>query len=241
MELLTTEAVELAKALAALVRGDKLDLVLCPSFPALPGVAEVLRRSRIMLGAQDLFWADRGAFTGEVAARDLRSFGCRYVIIGHSERRRELGETDEMINRKVLAALSHGLSPIVCLGESREQRQANLQHHVVTQQLQAALRNVPPPRHGMKVIVAYEPIWAIGTGIAAQPEDAHDLAAVIHQTLVDVYGEGVANAAASILYGGSVSAENVTAFVDRDHIQGVLVGGASLSATSFSTLIKKLS
>ncbi len=241
MELLTLEAVELAKALVVGRRPAAVETVVCPSFPALPAVAKVLERSSIALGAQDLFWAESGAYTGEVSARDLRSLACRYVIVGHSERRRELGETDAMVNRKVLAALGLGLSPIVCVGESREERQANRQHHVVERQLQVALSNVPPPRHGTELVVAYEPIWAIGTDHPAEPADAHDMAAAIRQALTDVFGERVVNTTTRVLYGGSVRPDNVSTFVNGEHLQGVLVGGASINAITFSALIKRLS
>lgn len=240
MSLATPHAVELSRTIVRAVKNVHATVVLCPSFPALPGVAEALKGTSVHLGAQDLFWGSRGAFTGEVAAEDLRALGCRFVLVGHSERRRFLGETDEMVNKKVLAALGHGLSPVLCVGESAGDRQRHLEHHVVSQQVHLALKNVPPPRFHQALIVAYEPLWAISPGRPAEPRDAHEMAGIVHQALVDAFGERVVGASTMIIYGGSVDGGNVGEYVDRDLIQGVLVGAASTHAQSFDAILKSL-
>ena len=169
------------------------------------------------------------------------AIGCRYAIIGHSERRRECHETDHMVQQKMFAAMGHGLSPILCVGESRDERYRNRQFHVVSQQVHRALRNVPPPRHRQELVVAYEPIWAISPGGPASSSDAHEMAHVIHQALVDAYGERIVRTSTRILYGGSVDAGNVREFVDGDVVRGVLVGRDSLNASSFSAILTALS
>lgn len=241
MAFLPNEAEALTREIAAIQVSDQLDVVLCPSFTALEGVAKTLAGTRILLGAQDVFWQARGAYTGEVSAEELRAVGCSYVIIGHSERRREYNENDQMINRKVLAGLAYGLSVILCVGESSDERRQNIHHARVSRQVHEALRNVPPPRYGQELVIAYEPIWAIGSGYPAERDQVITMAGVIQQALVDVFGVQISQEATRIIYGGSVVPENVKGFVDQENIQGVLLGKASQYASSFSTILGKFS
>lgn len=240
MNLSTAQAISLAGSLARTVHDTVVSVCVCPSFPAVAGVHSRLERSSIAVGAQDVSWGRPGARTGEVSAEDLASIGCRYVIIGHSERRQHCGETDHMVQQKVFSAMGHGLTPIVCVGETADQRSSKIQYHVVSRQIHSALHNVPPPRLGQQVLIAYEPVWAISPGGPALPADAQAMAQVIHQALVDVYGEKVTNASTRILYGGSVDAGNVASFVDGEHVHGVLVGRDSLDPKKFNAIINSL-
>lgn len=235
------ESAQLAKKLkSSRAWSSNCELVLCPAFSSLSAVAAV-KSSKVQLGGQDVFWERRGAFTGEVSVDDLMELGCRYVILGHSERRRLLGETDEMVRRKVFTTMARGLTPIICVGETAEQRRRGLAHHAVTRQLQAALKNVPPPRHGQALIIAYEPVWAISPGGPATPGDARDMAGVIHQGLVDHFGQRLTERHTRVLYGGSVSAETVVDFVDGQHLHGVLVGAQSQHYVTLTALLRALS
>ena len=240
MNLTMHRSAALANAFARVVVPGSIDAAVCPDYTALSTVIERLDSSRISVGAQDVSWGRPGALTGEVSAENLVAIGCRYVIIGHSERRRECYETDRMVQQKIFVAMGHGLSPILCVGESRDERRRRGQFHVVSQQVHRALHNVPPPRHRQELVVAYEPIWAISPGGPASPADALEMAHVIHQALVDTYGERIARTATRVLYGGSVDARNVRDFADGETVQGVLVGRDSLNASSFSAILKAL-
>lgn len=221
------------------VRG-RYQPVVCPSFIALDGLKKILRGSPIQLGAQDVFWSDRGAYTGEVSSINLREAGVEYVIIGHSERRQLLGETDEMVGRKVVSALGHGLTPILCVGETAHERNEGRHEIVITKQLQAALRASPPPVGQGRMYVAYEPIWAIGTGEPASADDASAMYRVIQQVLIDRYSEAQVEQSCRVIYGGSVDAANVTQYVHASSYHGALVGTASLDPEKFSTLISNI-
>jgi triosephosphate isomerase len=216
------------------VRG--VEVVLCPPFTALAAVAEVLAGSPLGLGAQTCHHEPSGAHTGEVAAPMLVELGCRWVLLGHSERRREIGETDERINRKLQAALGHGLVPVLCVGETAEERRQGLTFTTVEGQLRAGFAGVSPvdvPR----CVLAYEPVWAIGTGVNATPAQA----AEVHGYLRGLVSELSSKEAAQgvrILYGGSVKAENADALLAEVEIDGALVGGASLNAAGFVTIVK---
>jgi len=187
------------------------------------------------LGAQNLYPEAQGAFTGEVSPPMLVDIGCRYVIIGHSERRQYFGESDAFVNRKLRAALAHGLRPIVCVGESKPQRDAGQAEPIVTAQVRAALLEVPPDQMA-NVVIAYEPIWAIGTGDTATPADAQAMHAAIRATLAELYGSEIA-ATVRIQYGGSVKPDNIDELMAQPDIDGALVGGASLQAASFLRII----
>lgn len=215
-----------------------IEIALCPPFTALGIVGEAVRGSAVALGAQDVFWEESGAFTGEVSPGMLVAAGCRYVIIGHSERRQYFGETDEMVNRKVLAALSRALRPIVCVGESLAERERGETEAVVARQVRAAFRQVAPEAAG-EMVIAYEPIWAIGTGRNATGAEANRVIGLIRQEVAKLYPEhtGVPDRL-RIQYGGSVKAENIAEFMSQPEIDGALVGGASLDPAGFATLCR---
>ncbi|MBN1667491.1 MAG: triose-phosphate isomerase [Anaerolineales bacterium] len=210
---------------------SSIDRVLCPTATALSSVAGLLANSEVGLGAQNMYWEQAGAFTGEISPSMVAEL-CQYVILGHSERRQFFAETDETVNRKVKAALSHGLTPIVCIGESLDENQAGKTTEVVARQVQQGLAGLEPAE-GVRLVIAYEPIWAIGTGLAATPEDANAIhREVVRKSLADLFGSQVAGEI-RILYGGSVKGDNAAGFFAQSDIDGALVGGASLKAAEF--------
>ena len=209
-----------------------VEVAVCPSFVSLQSVAEVVRGSRIALGAQTMHWEGAGAFTGEVSAEMLLTVGCTHVILGHSERRHS-GESDEVVNRKLIAALRSGLKPVVCVGESLEERKAGRTEDVVLSQVEVALQDA---EDSTEVCLAYEPIWAIGTGQAATADQAEQVHHSIRECLARKFGREAA--ALRILYGGSMTPENAGALFNQDNIDGGLIGGASLQADSFSAIVK---
>ena len=214
-----------------------VDKVVAPPFIALPSVARRIKGTSITLAAQNMHYEERGAYTGEVSPAMLKEVGCKYVILGHSERRTYFGETNELINKKILAAFKHGLIPIVCVGETEDQRETGQAQQVITEQVYGCFANLSQEQMG-RVIVAYEPLWAIGTGKTATPEQAQGVHAQIRQLLEDKFGDEVAQAV-RIQYGGSVKPENIAELIAQPDIDGALVGGASLKASSFSQLIAK--
>ncbi len=230
------EAVETARALAGMTTDvEGADIMIAPPFPALAPVAEALAGSRIGLGAQNLHWEKQGAYTGEVSADMLVSAGCSYVIIGHSERRHVFGETDEAVNKKTRAALAAQLTPVLCVGETESERDAGKTFSILDKQVQKGLDNVNLDA-ASPLIVAYEPVWAIGTGRTATADQAEEAHAHIRQLLAQQLGRKRADTV-RILYGGSVKPENIAELMARDDIDGALVGGASLDADTFSRLI----
>src|SRR3990172_1126885 len=233
----TAQAVALVERLRALL-GDPVEseVVVCPPFTALAVVAEALKGSWIGLGAQNMHWEDEGAYTGEIAPVMLADFGCRYVILGHSERRQYFGESDHQINLKVRAALEHRLTPILCVGETLVEREDGRTLQVVDSQLRGGLDDVPP-QAGTGIAVAYEPVWAIGTGRTATPEQAETVHAFIRTHLAERWGEYAATAV-RILYGGSVKPDNIDALMAEPEIDGALVGGASLKADAFARIVR---
>jgi triosephosphate isomerase len=233
-----SEAVELVKALnkASSELADA-EIVVIPPFIALSEVGKTLQESPIKMGAQNLFWEDKGAFTGEVSASMLRDAGCQYVVIGHSERRQYFGETDETVNKKIKAALAHGLIPIVCIGESLEEREKEETINKVESQINAGLEGMEKEQMS-KIIIAYEPIWAIGTGLTATPSQAEEVHRFIREKLTEKYGNETASCAI-ILYGGSVKPDNSYSLLKEQNINGALVGGASLEADSFIQIAKE--
>lgn len=215
---------------------DSVDCVVCPTHVALAAAHQVLQGSNIALGAQDVHWADSGAYTGEVSAPMLKEL-VEYVIIGHSERREHCGETDELINKKVLAALKHGLKTIVCVGETLAQNEAEQTQVVVSNQVIAALNGVSPEQM-QNVIIAYEPVWAIGTGRAATAAQAqHVCGNTVRATLAGVCGDEVAQSV-RILYGGSTNPKNIGEIMQQPDIDGALIGGASLKAEDYSGMVQ---
>jgi triosephosphate isomerase (TIM) len=228
-----------ARALAEDVRrecaGARPEVLVCAPVTALLAVAEVLRGGPVFLGAQNMHWEDEGAFTGEVSPRMVRDVGCTHVIVGHSERRQLFGETDENVARKAQAAFRHGLTPIVCVGETLAERDADRTMEVVERQTERALRALTPDQ-AATAVVAYEPVWAIGTGRNATPEQAQEVHAFIRRLVSRSHGEAPA-AALRILYGGSVKPDNAGALMAQADVDGALVGGASLQAASFLKIV----
>jgi len=215
--------------------GD-VEVVVCPPFTALDAVREALRGSNIELGAQNMYWEEEGAFTGEISPLMLRNLGCTYVILGHSERRTYFGETDEGVNRKVKSALANGLLPIICVGETLEQRDAGKTEEVVVRQTKAALSGVKT-NGAERIVIAYEPVWAIGTGRNASADEANRVIHLIRQSVAEVFNERIAQEV-RIQYGGSVKPQNIADFLGQPDIDGALVGGASLDAASFAAIVK---
>ena len=211
------------------------EIVVCPSFTALAAVKPVIAGTNIKLGAQNLNWETQGAFTGEISAAMLKEVGCEYVIIGHSERRQYFAETDENVNRKIKAAFAAGLTPIVCVGESLAEREAGITSIVVSRQVKIGLAGFAP-EEAKSIIVAYEPIWAIGTGRTASSEDANAMCSFIRLTLTGMYGTSVADSM-RIQYGGSVKPDNIDELMATSDIDGALVGGASLKAADFARIV----
>lgn len=212
------------------------EVVVCPPFTSLHPVSKILEGTTIKLGAQDLYWEEKGAFTGEVSPGMLREAGCNYVIIGHSERRKYFGETDETVNKKVKAAIETGLDPIMCVGETLEQREAGKTRSVVEEQVRGGLKGLTSTQ-AEKLVIAYEPIWAIGTGKTDTPPEADATIKTIRNVLASLFGDECAERI-RILYGGSVKADNIDSFMREKNIDGALVGGASLEAAGFARIIK---
>lgn len=216
--------------------GESIDVAVIPPFVYLQSVAGVLATSNVALGAQDIYFEQSGAFTGEVSASMLKDVGCSYVLCGHSERRHVLGEDDSLINQKVSAAISGGLLPILCIGELLEQREAGQTEDVVTCQLKSGLDGLSVDKV-VAVTIAYEPVWAIGTGLTATSEQAQEVHAMIRGLLVELYGEQTAEEI-RIQYGGSAKPDNAAELMSQPDVDGLLVGGASLKAEDFSAIIK---
>ena len=231
------ESVALVKAMRpALEAIGGIETVVCPPFLSLPHVAEALRGSTIGVGAQDMFWKDEGAYTGEVSPLMLKPF-CRYVILGHSERRQYFGETDETVNLKVKAALAHGLIPIVCVGENLAQNEAGQTQEVVEAQVRGALAGLTAEQ-AAGIVIAYEPVWAIGTGKPATGEGANaTIKTAVRGTVARLFGESVADRV-RVQYGGSVKPGNIAEFMSQPDIDGALVGGASLKAEDFVAIVR---
>jgi triosephosphate isomerase len=229
------EAVAMLKELQALTADvTDVEIVICPPFTALAAVADDIAKTKIKLGAQNMHFEEKGAFTGEISPVMLKALNCDYVIIGHSERRQYFAETDEAVNKKVKAALKSGLIPIVCVGESLDERSGGITEKVVEKQVRAALAGLSPQD---VLVIAYEPIWAIGTGKTASADDANAVCSFIRKVVSDLVGADSA-AKMRIQYGGSVKPDNIAEFMGKSDIDGALVGGASLEADSFNKLVR---
>lgn len=230
------EAVELTEAiLQGLGTVEGREVLICPPFTALHALSPLLENTPVSLGAQDVFYEKQGAFTGAISPLMLRDLGCSYAIVGHSERRQIFGEDDALINRKLQAALANGLKVILCVGETKDERFAGQAEAIVVGQVRNGLAGVEAGSMS-NVVIAYEPVWAIGTGETATPADAQAMHATIRATLKDLFGEDVAEAT-RIQYGGSVKPDNVDELMAQPDIDGALVGGASLVAESFLRLV----
>lgn len=231
-----TAAVDTARDLVEkLGETDSVEVMIAPPFTALTRVFDVIKDTPIALGAQNLFWETEGAYTGEVSGPMIRSAGCRYVIIGHSERRQYFGDTDEGINRKIKAAIDAQLSPIFCVGETEQERDAEKTFSVLDKQVQKGLEGLLAD-HMDTAVIAYEPVWAIGTGKTATPEQAQEIHAYIRKLLDRQFGETTAQTT-RILYGGSVKPANISELMALADIDGALVGGASLKPDTFSEIV----
>jgi len=232
-----SEALEFVKNLKANVKSiTDRDIVICAPFTSLASINELLENTNIYLGAQNLFWEEKGAYTGEISPVMLVDVGCKYVIIGHSERRQYFGEMDETVNKKLLAALKYGLIPIVCVGETLEQREKNITNKIIEKQVKIGLSNLSNEQ-AQNVVIAYEPVWAIGTGKTATPQQAQEVQEFIRKLYAEMYGKNISEKI-RILYGGSIKPDNFSELMKLPDIDGGLIGGASLNVDSFIKLIK---
>lgn len=233
------EAIELANGLKRELYDlevEEIDIVLCPPFTCLSEVSEVVMNSNIQLGAQDVYWQEEGAFTGEISPKMLLDAGCKFVIIGHSERRQFFSETNETVNKKIKAVLANGLTPIMCVGETLSEREKNLTFKVLEDHVQNGLKDISE-KDALKIVIAYEPVWAIGTGKTATPDQAQEAHKYIRGLLVKMYNNDVADSI-RIQYGGSVKPDNIAELMKNPDVDGGLVGGASLTVESFTKIVK---
>lgn len=216
----------------------KVEVVICPPFAFLSNIQYLI--SNIQLGSQDCFWEEKGAYTGEVSPIMLKNLGVKYVIIGHSERRRHLSETDEMINKKIRAVLEVGLTPILCIGETRDERDKEETENVLQNQITLALRNVSSSKlQASRIVIAYEPIWAIGTGNPCDTEEAQKMSLLIRKIISKIYSNRISKNI-RIIYGGSVNRKNAQGYIKEAGLQGLLAGGASLDAEEFISIVKSV-
>lgn len=229
------EAVSLVKELKDKVATAECDVVICPTFLSLPAVVKECEGTNIMVGAQNMHFEDKGAYTGEVSPKMLKELGVKFVIIGHSERRQYFNETDETVNKKLRAAFNHKITPILCVGETLEERDLGITEEVLGSQIKQDLINISE-EEVKNMVVAYEPIWAIGTGKTATAEDANDTIGYIRSVIEKLYGKEVAEAV-RIQYGGSVKPSTIKEQMAMEHIDGGLIGGASLKAEDFSAIV----
>jgi triosephosphate isomerase len=230
-----SEAVELIEQLIPLVREAEVEVVVCPPFVCLAAASQALKGSNIGLGAQNMHFEEKGAYTGEIAPNMLKELGVKYVIIGHSERRQYFGETDEIVNKKVKAAFAHDLIPIVCVGETLEQREQGITEKVVEEQIRVGLSGLMA-EDVEKAVIAYEPVWAIGTGKTATSQQANDVISFIRSIILDMYDKEVSNSI-RIQYGGSMNPGNASELMAMSDIDGGLIGGASLKAEDFAKVV----
>ena len=229
------ECRELISALAPKVKNAACDVVVCVPFTDIALAAELCKKTNIAVGAQNIAWADSGAFTGEISAAMLKEAGASYVIIGHSERRQYFGETDKTVNARLVQALKYGFTPIVCVGEMLAEREGGMTEKVCRTQVVGAFENISAD-DAKKVVIAYEPVWAIGTGKTATDEQANETIGYIRSVVKELYGEAVADGM-RIQYGGSMNAKNVDGLMARPEIDGGLIGGASLKADDFAYIV----
>ncbi|PIX23006.1 MAG: triose-phosphate isomerase [Deltaproteobacteria bacterium CG_4_8_14_3_um_filter_45_9] len=235
------EALDLVKGLKAAISGvigveGEVEVAVAPPFTALYAVRKEIEGSSIFLAAQNLYWEEKGAFTGEISPLMLKEVGCHYVIIGHSERRQFFGETDETVNRRIKAALAQGLKVIFCIGETLKEREGGKTFSVIERQMEGGLKGLDDREMG-NMVIAYEPVWAIGTGKTATPEQAEEVHRFIRGKIEKLYSRGVSEEI-RIQYGGSVTPENIKGLMNQPNIDGALVGGASLKAESFSKIVR---
>ena len=235
MNMTPSQAKELVTDLIPLVKDAACDVVVCPPYVDIALVAELVKGTNIQVGAQNIHWAEKGAFTGEISAAMLKEAGAAYAIIGHSERRQYFGETDATVNSRTKAALAASIVPIICVGESLEQRENGETDAVVSGQVKADLADIPGEAVA-GLVIAYEPIWAIGTGKTATDEQANETIGLIRETIASLYGQAVADQV-RIQYGGSMNPKNVKGLMAQAQIDGGLIGGASLKAPDFAQVV----
>lgn len=216
---------------------EKVDVIICPPFTSIFLAKELLEKSGIKIGAQNVFYEDEGAYTGEISAPMLKSFDCEYVIIGHSERRQYFNETNEIINLKTKNAIANNLHVILCVGETLEEREKNIHKEIVNNQISLCLKDISETQILEKVIIAYEPVWAIGTGKTATPQQANEIHIEIRNSLEKMYGKNTSDSI-RILYGGSVNEKNSKELFSQSDIDGGLIGGASLKSDNFTAIVK---
>ena len=235
MNMLPNEAINFIEEFAPLVKDTKHEVILCVPYTDLFYSLLNVQGTNIKIGAQNMHWEEKGAYTGEISAQMLKSIGVEYVIIGHSERRQYFAETDETVNKKIKSALVNGLKPIVCVGESLEQRESGVTEEIITNQVEKALEGIPTEELS-KIIIAYEPIWAIGTGKTATSEDANNSIKAIREKIAKIYGQNTSERVI-IQYGGSVKSTNAKELFEMSDIDGALIGGASLKVEEFSNIV----
>ena len=238
MNMLPNEAMNFISGLAPLAKDANCEVILCVPYTDLFYSLLTAQNTKIKIGAQNMHWEEKGAYTGEIAPEMLTSINVEYVIIGHSERRKYFNETDETVNKKIRAAIAHGLKPIVCVGETIKQRELDLTNEVISQQIELALKDIPKEKIE-NIIIAYEPVWAIGTGKVATKEDANNTIKQIREKIRTLYNDEVAQNV-TILYGGSVKNENAKELFETSDIDGGLIGGASLKLDEFKEIIKSI-
>jgi len=232
-----TEAASFARDLKIkTISINKTEIIICPPYIAIAPAYEILKESRVKIGAQNVHWEPSGAFTGEISAEMIEQSGCKYVIIGHSERRQYFGETDQSVNNKIKQSLTTSLYPIVCIGETLQQREAGKMKDIVKTQITAGLSGISVEQM-KRLVLAYEPVWAIGTGVTATPSQAEEVHHFIRELLAELFNSTIADST-PILYGGSVKPDNVKELLSQNNIDGGLIGGASLKVDSFVELIK---
>ena len=231
------ESADLAKAVVDAVKGvSGVDVVVCPTFTALDRVGQRIAGSNVALGGQNVHWEAQGAYTGEISTAMLLTCGCTYIILGHSERRQYFGETNSTVNRRLKAALGAGLTPIVCVGETQGERESGVTDQIVSEQVKQGLEGLTS-EDVAKIVMAYEPVWAIGTGLTATPEQAEDVHALMRGLLTDLVGSATAEGV-RLQYGGSVKPDNADELFSKPNIDGGLIGGAALEAGSFAAIVK---
>ena len=237
MNLTVEESVKLVSGLKEEVSDVKdREILVCPSFTSLFSVNEIVSGSNIMLGSQNVCYEDKGAFTGEISASMLKEVGCSYAIVGHSERRHVFNEDSDMVNLRLKNGLKNGLKVILCVGETLDEREANETNDIIVEQIQVGLKDVSA-EDMINVVIAYEPVWAIGTGKTASKEQAQEVHAMIRELLKDIFNENISSST-RILYGGSVKPDNVSELMSQEDIDGALVGGAALKVEDFSQIVK---
>lgn len=225
----------LAELIPLVKNADGSEIVICPPFINIESAVNTCKGTNIKIGTQNIFWEEKGAFTGEISPGMIKDSGCEYAIIGHSERRQYFGETDATVNKRLYAALKAGLTPIVCVGETLEEREKNRTFEVIEKQLKGGLSGLSKEQ-ALKTVIAYEPVWAIGTGKTATPAQAQEVHAFVRRQLEGLFGKDVASSV-RILYGGSVKADNIKELMSQEDVDGGLVGGASLEAAGFSKIV----